>query len=120
MKVEINEKSSVSPLQLVDKRIMKSRETSKNRKMEIMSLFPLPVHLLYCRPHQLQNATLTQSSQPRFTDSTRIQTGEPVVTGLTVYAVVYCLSSGTMHAVGSVRLHVDRMFEKRTEWLRSA
>lgn len=75
MKVEINEKSSVSPLQLMDKRIMKTRETNKNRKMEIMSPFPLLVHLL-CHPlHQLQTSvTLIKCSQPNFSDSMRIQT----------------------------------------------
>lgn len=93
---------------------MKCMEMNKNRKMEIMSLFPLLGHLLYCPLHQLQISATQIKRSPA------LRFKHPVVTDLTVYTVVYCLSSGTMHAVCSVKLHVDRMFEKRTEGLRSA
>lgn len=108
MKVETNEK--LTPLQLVDKRIMKTRELNKNRKMEIMSLFPLLVHLLYSQLHQLQtSATLIRFSQPRLSKLRACSHRSDVC------AMVYCISLGKMHAVCSVKLHVDRMFEHRTE-----
>lgn len=67
MKGKSNEKQSASPLQLMDKRIRKTREMNKNRKMEIMSWFPLCEHLLYCPLRQLQpSATLTKHSQAYF------------------------------------------------------
>lgn len=105
-KVEINEKQSVSPLQLVDERFMKTM--GNEQKQEDGDHVTVSSS---CASLMLSTTPAADHTDTMFPVSTRIQTCESVVTGRIVY-VCYGLSPGKIHAVSSVKRHVDRMFWK--------